>query len=126
MGSHPARAVNAAFADDFAREWLQAWNAHDLARVLSHYSDDFEMFSPVIVQVTGLAEGRLQGKQAVGAYWARALALFPELKFTHLCTLVGVDSITLHYLGATGKRVAEVFQFNSQGLVVRAHAHYEA
>lgn len=117
--------VNAAFAEHFAQEWLDAWNAHDLARVLSHYHDDFEMCSPVIVQLTGNTEGRLQGKAAVGAYWARALALFPQLKFTLICTLIGVDSITLHYVGATGKRVAEVFQFNPQGLVVRAHAHYE-
>lgn len=118
--------MNRERADHFASEWLQAWNDHDLERVLAHYSDDFEMFSPVIVQVTGNPEARLQGKQAVGAYWAQALSLFPELRFTHLCTLVGVNSVVIHYLGATGKRVAEVFQFNPQGLVVRAHAHYES
>ena len=105
---------------------VDAFNAHDLDRILSHYSDDFEMVSPVIVQVMGNEEGRLQGKQAVGAYWAKALALFPNLRFTHICTMVGVNSVAIHYLGATGKRVAEVFQFNPQGLVVRAHAHYEA
>lgn len=118
--------MNKEFADHFASEWLQAWNAHDLDRILAHYSDDFEMVSPVIVQVTGNQEGRLQGKHAVGAYWAKALTLFPNLQFTHICTLVGVNSVAIHYLGATGKRVAEVFQFNPQGLVVRAHAHYEA
>ncbi len=117
--------MNAAFATHFAQAWLDAWNAHDLERVLSHYRDDFEMCSPVIVQLMGNAEGRLQGKAAVGAYWARALALFPQLKFTLICTLIGMDSITLHYVGANGKRVAEVFQFDAQGLVVRAHAHYE-
>ena len=24
----------------FAREWVAAWNAHDLGRILSHYADD--------------------------------------------------------------------------------------
>lgn len=118
--------MNHEFANHFVSEWLQAWNAHDLDRILSHYSDDFEMFSPVIAQVTGHKEAHLQGKQAVGAYWAKALALFTNLQFSHICTLMGVDSVIINYLGATGKRVAEVFQFNSQGLVVRAHAHYEA
>ena len=118
--------MNNELASRFTSEWLQAWNEHDLDRVLSHYSDDFEMFSPVIVQVTGNQEGRLQGKQAVARYWAKALAIFPNLHFTHICTLVGVNSLVIHYLGATGKRVAEVFQFNAQGLVIRAHAHYEA
>lgn len=118
--------MNHDFATSFATDWLQAWNTHELDRVLSHYSDDFEMFSPVIVQVMGIPEGRLQGKAAVGAYWAKALSLFPDLKFTHLCTLVGVDSITINYVGATGKRAAEVFHFNELRQVVRAHAHYEA
>lgn len=111
--------------EHFAKDWLDAWNAHDLSRVLAHYTDDFEMFSPVITQVTGNPEGRLQGKPAVGAYWSKALALFPNLRFEPLCTLVGVDSVVIHYIGATGKRVAEVFQFNADGLVFRAHAHYE-
>ncbi|MGE5453193.1 MAG: nuclear transport factor 2 family protein [Acidobacteriota bacterium] len=109
----------------FAEDWIAAWNAHDLERVLAHYSDDFEMSSPVITQVTGNTDGRLKGKQAVGAYWAKALALFPDLKFIPICTLVGVNSVVIHYQGATGKRVAEVFSFDDAGLVCRAHAHYE-
>lgn len=117
--------MNRQGAEQFAREWLEAWNAHDLQRVLAHYTDDFEMSSPVITQVTGDPLGRLQGKAAVGAYWAKALALFPALRFEPICTLVGVNSVVIHYRGATGKRVAEAFSFNEAGLVYRAHAHYE-
>ena len=112
-------------AEQFAQEWLEAWNDHDLQRILSHYSDDFEMRSPVITQITGNAEGCLIGKQAVGEYWGKALELFPNLKFTHICTLLGVNSVVIYYYGATGKRVAEVFSFNQDGLVFKAHAHYE-
>lgn len=117
--------MNQQAAEEFAKDWLEAWNAHDLARVLAHYTDDFEMSSPVITQVTGQPEGRLQGKAAVGAYWAQALARFPALHFEPICTLPGVDSVVILYRGATGKRVAEVFSFNADGLVYRAHAHYE-
>ncbi|MEC4747918.1 nuclear transport factor 2 family protein [Methylomicrobium sp. Wu6] len=117
--------MNREFAEHFAKNWLDAWNAHDLPRILAHYTDDFEMSSPVIIQVTGNPEGRLQGKQAVGAYWTKALTLFPNLRFEPLCTLIGVNSIVIHYVGATGQRVAEVFHFNEAGLVFRAQAHYE-
>lgn len=117
--------MNKEFASHFADEWLHAWNAHDLDRVLSHYSDDFEMISPVIAQVMGIKEGRLKGKDVVAAYWAKTLAMFPDLVFTPICTLIGVDSITIHYIGAKGRRVAEVFQFNVKNQVIRAHAHYE-
>lgn len=112
-------------AERFTTEWLNGWNAHDLQSILSHYSDDFEMSSPVITQVTGNPCGVLKGKDAVGTYWAKALTLFPNLKFTHICTLLGVNSVVIHYYGATGKRVAEVFTFNNAGLVCKAHAHYE-
>jgi ketosteroid isomerase-like protein len=28
------------WAESFAVEWIEAWNGHDLPRVLSHYTDD--------------------------------------------------------------------------------------
>ena len=31
--------VDSAFAEHFANDWIAAWNAHDLDRVLSHYAD---------------------------------------------------------------------------------------
>ena len=111
------------FAEHFAREWIGSWNSHDLDRVLSHYADDFEMSSPYIIQIVGEPSGRLRGKKAVGAYWAKALQLIPDLRFELVSTLVGVDSITLYYKGARGL-AAEVFHFGPHRKVVRAYAHY--
>lgn len=117
--------LNKLAAEQFTIEWLEAWNAHDLDRILSHYTENFEMFSPVITQVTGQGNGHLRGMPAVRDYWGKALLLFPNLKFTHICTLLGVNSVIIHYYGATGKRVAEIFSFNEAGLIYCAHAHYE-
>ena len=69
------------FAQRFADEWIAAWNAHDLERILAHYEDDFEMSSPVIVAIGGEPSGRLRGKAAVGAYWSAALKRMPDLHF---------------------------------------------
>ena len=117
--------MDSKFANTFAAEWIAAWNAHELPRVLSHYTDDFEMSSPKIVQIAGEPSGRLVGKSAVGAYWATALARYPDLHFELLGVLHGVDSIVLHYQRTGGQRAAEVFFFNSGGLVHRASANYE-
>jgi hypothetical protein len=114
------------YANDFAAEWISAWNAHDLPRILSHYTDDFEMTSPKIVQIAGEPSGRLVGKAAIGAYWTKALARVPDLHFELIAVLHGVDSIVLHYRGTGGRLAAEVFYFNSAGLVHRACANYEA
>lgn len=111
------------FADAFADEWISAWNAHDLARILSHYSDDFVMSSPRIPLVVGEDSGVLVGKAAIGAYWEKALALAPTLHFERVAVFLGADSIILHYLGMRGP-AAEVFFFNADGKVTRAAAHY--
>ena len=112
------------FAERFAKEWLDAWNAHDLDKILAHYAEDFEMHSPAIIQLMDEPSGRLQGKDAVRTYWAKALALVPDLKFRLQATLLGVQSITLCYEGARGRTVAEVFHFGPGHQVIRADAHY--
>ena len=112
------------FVERFAADWIDAWNSHDLARILEHYADDFEMSSPVIVQLTGEPSGRLVGRHQIGAYWAKALRLMPQLHFELLHTLGGVDSVTLCYRGHRGVS-AEVFRFDETGKVTQAWAHYE-
>ncbi len=116
--------MNQFFVTQFANDWIDAWNSHDLDKILSHYEDDFEMSSPVIIRVTGEVSGILRGKSAVGAYWAKALKINPDLRFELLTVLAGIDSITLYYKGVRGLS-AEVFHFSSRGKVVRAFAHYD-
>jgi hypothetical protein len=115
--------IDKKFAEHFASEWIGSWNSHDLSRVLSHYADDFEMSSPYIIQIAGEPSGTLHGKEAVGAYWAKALQLIPDLRFELVSTLIGVNSITLYYKGARSL-AAEVFHFGPDRKVLRAYAHY--
>lgn len=115
--------IDKAFANHFATDWVESWNAHDLNRILAHYTDDFEMSSPIIVTMAGEPSGTLKGKDAVSSYWAKALQLIPNLHFELVATLVGVNSVTLYYNGARGAS-AEVFHFNQAGKVTRAYAHY--
>ncbi len=113
------------FARAFAEDWIDAWNHHDLDRVLAHYSDQFEMVSPVICEVAGEPSGTLKGKAAVRAYWRRALELIPALRFELLSTLIGINSLTLYYQSPRGL-AAEVFHFDTEKKVIRAYAHYAA
>lgn len=115
--------IDETFAQAFAAEWIAAWNAHDLDRVLKHYAEDFEMRSPLIVTIAGEPSGRLQGKAAVRAYWAKGLQLLPALHFELVSILVGVEGLTLLYQGHRGL-VAEVFRFDTDWNVVAVSAHY--
>ena len=116
--------VNREFAEAFASHWVEAWNGHNLDEVLSHYSEDFEMSSPYIIQIANEPTGKLIGKRAVGAYWRSALERMPALHFTLIKALAGVDSVTIYYQGVRGL-AAEVFYFGEDDLVVKACAHYE-
>ncbi len=117
--------MDRAFAERFATEWIDAWNAHDLDRVLSHYANNFEMSSPYIVALAGEPSGTLVGKSAVETYWRKALGLFPDLHFDLISVLAGANSVALYYKGARSRLVAEVFYFDAEQKVSRAFAHYD-
>jgi hypothetical protein len=106
-------------------EWYEAWNAHDLERILAHYADDVEFSSPFIA-VHGISQsGRISGKPGLRAYWSRAFEAYPDLHFDPIAELYGVESVTLHYRGVGGILAAEVHELGSDGRIVRACAHYE-
>lgn len=115
--------IDAIFARRFADDWIAAWNAHDLDRILGHYAEDFEMSSPIIRTLANEASGTLRGKPAVRAYWAKALAAIPDLHFELVNVLTGANSVTLNYKGHRGLS-AEVFHFGPDEKVVKAYAHY--
>jgi hypothetical protein len=118
--------IPATYASDFAGEWIAAWNSHDLPRILSHYSANFEMRSPGIVSRMKEPSGILRGADKVGAYWRVALDAQPDLKFELLTVFSGIDTITIHYRNQTGRQGAETLEFGDGCKVVRSGATYAA
>ena len=117
--------ISKEFANRFAEDWIESWNAHDLDRILAHYSADFEMSSPVIAQLMSEASGLLRGKEAIRTYWVKALAHNPSLRFELVDVFAGASSVTIVYRGHRGLG-AEVFWFDAEAKVFRAAAHYAA
>jgi hypothetical protein len=66
--------IDQSWANEFAKEWIASWNSHDLERILSHYVDDFEMSSPLIIARKKDPSGVLRRKSAIRDYWAIGLA----------------------------------------------------
>ena len=111
-------------AHEFAKEWIEAWNSHDLDRILTHYSDDVEVTTPMIKIALGNDSGSLKGKEAVGVYWRQALIKLPDLHFELLDVATSVDSIALYYKSVMNKNTIEVMFFNEAGKVNKIIAHY--
>ena len=110
--------INKEQALQFATEWIDAWNNHDLDLILSHYDDDVEMTTPFIIQVLNEPTGTIKGKPKLKEYWTAALQRIPDLKFEVIDVLSSVDSITIYYHAVYGKRAVEFFLFNHTGKVI--------
>ena len=79
-------------------------SGHQTVLVFTQYADDFEMFSPLIIERVGEASGVLRGKEKVGAYWKIGLAASPPLRFELIDVYAGVSSLTIHYR-SVGRRM---------------------
>jgi ketosteroid isomerase-like protein len=109
--------------DDFAREWEAAWNAHDLDRIMAHYTDDIVFRSRKAVEHMGT--GEMHGQTQLRAYWAAALKKQPDLRFEVQSVLGGYDMAVIVYRNNRGVLAAETLYFRADGLVERAAACHE-
>ena len=108
------------------REWIAAWNSHDLERVLALYTEDFEMTSDKIPLLGFDASGTLQGKDKVRAYWSKALAMIPNLRFELIDTYVNPDSVVVFYQNERGTRICEYLRLDTAGKIKQGSANHLA
>ena len=106
--------------DAFTNAWVQGWNQRDVEAVLSHYADDVEFQSPLVVKLLGEPTGIVRGKQSLRNYFRQALAAFPgEVRVVLLGTYRGVNSRLVHF-EANGRKAVEVMELDASGKVRRA------
>ena len=117
--------ISADIVAEFEREWISAWNAHDIDRILRHYRDDVQFISPLAARA-GAPHGRVHGRAALRAYFERGLASYPELHFQPIAALGGVGSIALHYRAVEDRQAIEVMELDARGQVHHAAVHYTA
>ena len=90
--------MNAQQAEDFAKDWVAAWKRRDAEAVLSHYSDDVEFQSPIVVVLLGDPSRTERGKQHLREYFQKVLTAFPGPPDTELLGVyLGVDSLPVHF-----------------------------
>lgn len=117
--------IDRAFAEHFAKEWIGAWNAHDLDAILRHFADGIVFRSPRIALVMGEPVAFVTGKPALALYWGKALSIAKDLHFTFDRLYVGSDSLTIAYRNHRAQSASETFVFDAQGLVAESIATYE-
>lgn len=110
--------------NEFANNWINDWNSHDFEKILSHYSDDIEVTTPMIKMALGVQTGTLKGKAAVADYWQNAIKKFPDLHFELIEVTESINSVAIYYKSVMNRRAIEVMFFNDQGKVNKMVAFY--
>lgn len=109
----------------FGHEWVAAFNAHDLERILSHYAEEVELISPLYLQFTGGRTDTVRGIGELRHYFRNALQRHPQLCFTLLEIGEGTKGICLRYRTNIGDRTAmECFELDGSGRALRVLCHY--
>jgi hypothetical protein len=109
---------------DFARNWIEAWNSHNLDSIMSHYDDDVVLTSPVASTILNSPSGTVEGRVALREYFKCGLEVYPNLNFELLDVLRGVSSIVICYRNQKGTRTAEFMELTANGKIIRVVANY--
>jgi hypothetical protein len=63
----------------------------------------------------------VRGKDALRAYWGKALGLLPNLHFTLIEVFVSPDSVVVFYANERGKKICEYLRVNAAGRIGSAN-----
>ena len=66
---------------EIALAWLDAFNAHDVERLVALYADDATHTSPKLRALHPSTGGKLVGRAALAAWWRDANARLPNLRY---------------------------------------------
>jgi ketosteroid isomerase-like protein len=117
--------LKASFARQFAQDWVDGWNSHDLERILTHYDDEVLLTSPVAQRLLN-GDGTVRGKVALRDYFHRGLQAYPNLKFELVDVLWGTETIVVLYVNnVRGNKTAEAMLISQVGKIQRVWANYD-
>jgi ketosteroid isomerase-like protein len=111
-------------AQGFAQDWIQAWNSHDLDRILSHYDEDVILVSPIAAKLLNDPQGTVNGKMALQAYFKKGLEAYPNLTFELIDIMWGLSSVVLYYVNQNGTKSGEFMEITPTGTVSKVIANY--
>jgi len=94
--------------------WFEAFNAHNLEKLLSLYDDEAEHFSPKLKIRQPETNGLVSGKEALRAWWKDAFARIPSLHYKVTSLTSNADRVFMEYLRTVDNEehilVAEVLE----------------
>lgn len=81
-----------------AEQWFDAFNAHDLERLLALYADDARHYSPKLKVRLPDTNGCILGKEALRQWWRDAFDRLPSLRYERTYWLADEEAVFMEYI----------------------------
>ncbi len=110
-----------------AAKWFEAFNEHDLEKLLSLYHDEAQHYSPKLKIRQPETNGMVSGKPALRAWWQDAFDRLPTLSYLPTSFTANNDRVFMEYArkvaGEPDMLVAEVLEIKD-GLIVASRVYH--
>ncbi len=110
-----------------ASRWFEAFNEHNLERLLALYQDHAEHYSPKLKLRQPETGGKVNGKAALRAWWQDAFDRLPTLKYTVNTLTANEERVFMEYTRTLHNEpdmlVAEVLEIKD-GLITASRVYH--
>jgi hypothetical protein len=113
--------------EEIALKWFDAFNTHDLEKLLSLYSNTAKHFSPKLKIRKPETNGLVVGKDELRAWWQDAFDRLPTLNYIVTSLTANNNRVFMEYIrkaeGDENMLVAEVLEVKD-GLIVASRVYH--
>ena len=110
-----------------AHAWFEAFNAHNLEKLLSLYDEDAEHFSPKLKIRHPETKGLVTGKEALRNWWRDSFNRLPTLKYKVTSLTANSDRVFMENIrlveNEESMMVAEVLEIK-EGVIVSSRVYH--
>jgi hypothetical protein len=107
-----------------AGDWIEAWNAHDLDRIMGHYADTIEFEANTVVVRWHKPDGKLHGLTELREHFRLGLSLAPHIHFTLEQVFSAPSGYAVLYRRDNGNQVLDVVELNAENKAQKVKAFY--
>lgn len=107
--------------------WFEAFNAHNLEKLVSLYDDEAEHFSPKLKIRHPETKGLVSGKDALRTWWQDAFERLPSLHYKVTSLTSNADRVFMEYVRSVENEdtmlVAEVLEIK-EGRIMTSRVYH--
>ncbi|MBS1687474.1 MAG: nuclear transport factor 2 family protein [Bacteroidetes bacterium] len=112
---------------DIAHQWFEAFNEHELEKLLALYDNNAAHYSPKLKIRQPQTNGYVKGKAALRAWWQDAFERLPTLHYEVTSLTANDDRVFMEYIRQVENEadmlVAEVLEIKD-GLIVASRVYH--